>query len=1188
MKKLLGFFTRGWLLPLLGLLALAILIWFIGPLFAFAGWAPLAGETVRWITIGVVFAAFVLYRLWRYLSARRKNSKMVENLAAAPEPAPDEAASASAEELATLRKRFEDALAVLKKTDIKHRLGGRYLYQLPWYVIIGPPGSGKSTALLHSGLNFPLAERFGQDEIRGVGGTRNCDWWFTEEAVLLDTAGRYATQDSFEAVDSAAWQGFLGMLKRYRPRRPINGALVAISLSDLMQQTETQRAIQARAIRQRVQELHQRLGIRFPVYVLFTKADLIAGFMEFFADLGKDERAQVWGMTFPLEEPGSAQQAIDHFSQELERLGQRLNQRLLDRLQQERDLHKRGLILAFPRQFAALKEAAAGFLNGVFQQSRFEEHTLVRGVYFTSGTQVGTPIDRIMNALASAFGLGRQAISAFAGSGRSYFVTRLLKDVVFREAGLAGTNLRLERQRQWVQRGAYAGAIGITALAALAWLTSYTRNHAYVQDVQRQAAAIATQVSEIPASKRDSIDILPVLNALRDIPGGYADRRKGTPWLMGMGLYQGDKLGSAAVTAYRRALKKALLPRIMLRMEDQIRQAMGQPDSLYEALRVYLMLDEPKHYDPDAVRTWVSRDWERSLPRDVSMEQRQQLLDHLDALLEDPQLTPLPLALDPDLVRRARDVLSRVPLADRIYSQLKQHGVSKSIPDFRITDAAGPDAALVFVRKSGLPLTQGIPALYTYAGYKDAFSMRSAHLIGSLAKESWVQGSRSQLAAGPEGIKALTDRVRDLYFDDYVKQWRDFLNDIGIVPLGGREHIDHAVEVMRVLSDLQSSPLRKLLEAAARETTLVRPGAKDATVTAKASQALDSIGHRVQRLFSHSGSVAPAAPGPEILVDHEFADLHAFVEAKKGQPAPIDRTLDKLTQLYAYLRSLQKAERRGQPWPGAVNGEGTQIQGVDDDAAQLPSPASAWLGTLAQDSRDIWSGGLRAKLNDLWTADVLPFCREAISGRYPLQAGSQREATLYDFGHLFSPGGLIDSFFQDNLKPIVDTTAENWRWRGGGLGMPESILEQFQRADAIKQAFFAGGTKLPSVSFRLTPTTLDADVLRFTLNLEGQIVKSLHTPPRIYPLLWPAPNSTGRVRLVFVDTQGGRHSMEKLGPWAWFRILDGRLRGTGQPDRFNVTFQVAGFSASFELQADSVLNPFRLPALKSFSCLERL
>jgi type VI secretion system protein ImpL len=127
---------------------------------------------------------------------------------------------------------------VLKKTRLGGKTGrGQYLYQLPWYIIIGPPGSGKTTALINSGLRFPL----GAGKVRGVGGTRNCDWWFTDEAVLLDTAGRYTTQDSHEEVDRAAWRGFLDLLKKHRRRRPINGAFIAISLADLMQQREEER-----------------------------------------------------------------------------------------------------------------------------------------------------------------------------------------------------------------------------------------------------------------------------------------------------------------------------------------------------------------------------------------------------------------------------------------------------------------------------------------------------------------------------------------------------------------------------------------------------------------------------------------------------------------------------------------------------------------------------------------------------------------------------------------------------------------------------------------------------------------------------------------------------------------------------------------------------------------------------------
>src|SRR5262245_41087255 len=173
-----------------------------------------------------------------------------------------------------------DALLTLKKS---RKTRSDFLYELPWYLIIGPPGAGKTTALLNSGLEFPLAERFGREGLKGVGGTRNCDWWFTDQAVLLDTAGRYTTQDSHAEVDRQGWEGFLALLKKHRKRRPINGLLIAISLQDLMLLDSAQIIDHANAVRQRVQELYDYFGVRFPIYVLLTKVDLVAGFMEFFS-----------------------------------------------------------------------------------------------------------------------------------------------------------------------------------------------------------------------------------------------------------------------------------------------------------------------------------------------------------------------------------------------------------------------------------------------------------------------------------------------------------------------------------------------------------------------------------------------------------------------------------------------------------------------------------------------------------------------------------------------------------------------------------------------------------------------------------------------------------------------------------------------------------------------------------------
>jgi type VI secretion system protein ImpL len=50
--------------------------------------------------------------------------------------------------------------------------------------------------------------------------------------------------------------------------------IVTVSVADLLTQSGDASREQALNLRKRLTELHEQLGIRFPVYVLVTKADL--------------------------------------------------------------------------------------------------------------------------------------------------------------------------------------------------------------------------------------------------------------------------------------------------------------------------------------------------------------------------------------------------------------------------------------------------------------------------------------------------------------------------------------------------------------------------------------------------------------------------------------------------------------------------------------------------------------------------------------------------------------------------------------------------------------------------------------------------------------------------------------------------------------------------------------------------
>ncbi len=402
MKAVMGLFMHRLVIQGAGLAAFCSLIWIVGPLLSIAHRTPLGSEMSRLLLILALIVVWGGRHLFLQARAQKKNRELVSDLAA-PAAGDDQASveEARTEEAAHLRRKFQEALQLLKTSGPKDRRGGGSLYDLPWYVIIGGPGTGKTTLLLNSGLKFPLSEQLGKGPVKGVGGTRDCDWFFTNEAVFLDTAGRYTTQDSHRQVDKAAWDNFLGLIKKHRPRRPINGVLLAVSVSELMEQSEEERQGRARELRKRVVELYGVLGNRFPIYLVFTKCDLVAGFTDFFADLDQEERVQVWGETFQGEASTPVERQLARFDKDFDEVVlRRMHQRMLKRIQEERDVERRGLIMGFPRQMALLKPTLMGFLNEVFGGSRYEAEPFLRGVYFTSATQEGTPIDRIMGALA--------------------------------------------------------------------------------------------------------------------------------------------------------------------------------------------------------------------------------------------------------------------------------------------------------------------------------------------------------------------------------------------------------------------------------------------------------------------------------------------------------------------------------------------------------------------------------------------------------------------------------------------------------------------------------------------------------------------------------------------------------------------------------------------------------------------
>jgi hypothetical protein len=384
------------------------------------------------VAIGLLLLAvlFGLYLLLIFWVRRRQSAELKGELAttAAHRGVLDPAA----------RSRLEDLRRNFAKGVEKFEAAGKDIYELPWYLMVGEPGAGKTEAIRHSDVGFPPGL---QETLQGVGGTINMNWWFTNYAVILDTAGRLLFNE-VEPGTSNEWHEFLDLLKKNRPHCPVNGLLLAIPADSLLRDTPEELEQKAGRLARKLENLQRQLEIRFPAFVLVTKADLINGFREFFDDL-PDVRSQQqmfgWSNPAPLDAPFRPELVDEHLRVVSGRLEQRRFRLLQDPTPNQpngRRIDEVDRLYELPHNVQALADRLRRYLEIIFVAGQWTSRPLfLRGIYFTSSMREGAAVDQV---LAEALGVPVEALPEGRAweRERSYFLRDLFLDKVFREDGL--------------------------------------------------------------------------------------------------------------------------------------------------------------------------------------------------------------------------------------------------------------------------------------------------------------------------------------------------------------------------------------------------------------------------------------------------------------------------------------------------------------------------------------------------------------------------------------------------------------------------------------------------------------------------------------------------------------------------------------------------------------------------------
>lgn len=1154
-KKLATFLGKIWVWTLLLVLLGALAVWFLGPLLAVDDYKFWEDASARLLSISALFLAwglFVVYESWRS-TQRKQEAEGSENGKARQKLEQD-----IADKNKRLRKLFKKALRTLKTASLYRGRSERWRNELPWYLLIGPEKSGKSSLLKHSGLEFPLNEV----DTKAEPSPTFYEWYFGEQGVLIDTGG--SALNSKNDADQHTWKTFLSLLRTRRRSRPLNGVIITVP-ADLLgrKNSDVQDGLKvlSTTLRNRLKDIRQQLRVDLPVYLVLSKADEIAGFEVFFDQLTKQESDQVLGASFAADQNGNDLRVL---RQEFEVLLQRLNSQVIPRMHQERMPERSAVILDFPHKLGAIGPGLCEFVKDTLGGNRYQSASRLRGFYLTSATQSGVPLKGAEKSEA--------VLPTFTGTAR--FINHLLSRVIFPEAELAGLNKRERRRIHWGQRALYAAAFSALGVFGLLWALGFSANHSRLEQLREFAQNLTKQHAEL-APQDDAMAALQLLDT------GYAASRV-FPALSDVqlhersGLYQGELSYPVLDDAYQRELNEQLLPRVARTLEAHVRANMNDRERLLSSLRAYLMLNLTERRDSTWLKEWVAADW--SLRYIGNTPVQNGLNEHFSRLLTHGFVYPL----NDGLVAQARQVLRAESQSAVVYRALREQ--ARSLPEYRLSQHLGPQGALF----SGTDYL--IPGFYTQRGYQQFFTTQGASLVNEILRDNWVLGESTGISG--MDLRRLMVELEQLYFRDYANHWGEAIGQMGLQPFIS------AGEGASQLAGLTAanSPLLQLLVE-------VRDNTRFPDLSESTEQLADAAGEAGGKLGALA-KVAAAAAGqaqgalakslPDTAkksMQRRFEPLHQLLDANNGPAAELMPTLQALNDLQLQIASLA---RSSQPEQAAyemaklrMNGQRDALNSLRGATSRLPRPISGWLDVLAEDTWMLVLNDAYQYLNQRYQSELHAFYSKGLHQRYPFNAHSTSDVAISDFREFFKAQGVADRFFDTYMRPFVSGTAGNYRLRsidGRSLPMSRLYLTQMGHVQVIRQSFFAHNPNEPQVQFKLEPYTLDPTVSRAEFRFGNQQMDYRHGPIVPMSFSWPTDAEDGRTSLVLEKMVGRPVGIEKnTGPWSLFRLFDlmqtEYLKGR---DVMVLKADVGGLRANYLLLAQRSPNPFDVDALRSF------
>ena len=1146
--------------------------------------------------VGAYVLGLICYGIY-WLVQRRKNEAQGEALADAIEKETESEYSKSKdkEELQLINQQMKESIQLIRKSKLGDKKGNAALYELPWYMVIGNPAAGKSSAIYNSGLKFPFEETHQKVVSSGLSGTRNCDWFFSTEGVLLDTAGRY----SVYSEDHDEWLGLLNILKKHRSNAPINGLMVIVSVAELVSESPEKSLKLAKNLRARIQDLTERLEVFAPVYLVFTKMDLIAGFTEFFECYEGQEFDQVWGATLPYN-PESSQNATDLFEQHYNILYDGLKSVSTTHLSRRHAHNISPSVMTFPLEFKTLKPALKTFISTLFEENPYQFKPVFRGFYFTSALQEGVVESPMTEQIAGEFNLQRNPDSEFGqqrisvSQNHGYFLKGLFSEIILKDKNLVKQHINPAKKRQ--RYFAFIAALLGVSIILGVWVWSYRNNQQLIADVQAELSKVVQMEKASGGELSTQLDALLILqNRIQQLD----DFDQNRPLKFSFGLYQGNELREKLKVEYLKGVKQIVLQptqqniaQYLQRVKNneetlkanhanvQIQQTATNksqqylepsdtnPQDAYNALKAYLMMSNPQYMEPSHLSDQVTRFWRTwldanrgQMPRGDMIQKAEQILTYSMTLANDKQFPTL--ESDAQLVDQARQVLLSVvrgmPARDRVYNEIKMRAAVR-YPALTVAQVVGETNKMVMLGGYALP------GMFSQKAW-DEFVSKAIDDAANRPTDTkdWVLNSTQSddltFSGSPDQIRK---QLTQLYKQEYIAEWKKFLNEVHYAK--GADFANEA-RFIDILGEPQNSPIRIFMDRVAKETSWDNPVVQAELATPQTG----FVAWFKRKVLRQGNEVAVGramtqAQGP---ISQEFAVFYQLVRKRDDQQnkSLLDEYLTNLSQVRSKFSDLKNAGDIG-PSSLTIVKQTISDQNSVFNTTQKTVDEKLSVGLNGQDQlliQKLMVSPLtqafesllvpaQAEINQLWnTQSYQPFMQN-LSTKYPFNSSATIQATGGEIGQILGENGSVARFVKETLDPLVIRRGymlSSKTWKDLGISLNPQFVMGFQSYVApangvatgdINQQPAAAPVASNQSNFQFFPLP-NTKLLSYTVDIDGQRMIFENGIQQWVNFVWPNQGAIPGARITAVDLEGQTHTVfEAPGEYGINRLIDSAQR----------------------------------------------